>query len=179
MSIVFVTFNVNSVPAMDYTFCPFFSSQIGPSSLWFFFWLINVIESQKQRMGQVGREHSRSLVQPPCSSRIIPEHNAQDCSWRFLNISSERDFTISLGNLFQCERYESSLIREMFMVDEDEMDESFSYILLWAQAIRNTTTPKNAVFCFSTRVESMWTQHLEELDFGSKGSNSSFCSLEI
>lgn len=37
------------------------------------------------------------------------------------------------------------------------------------KAVRNTTIPKN-VFCVGIRVKSMWTKHLEELDFGSNGS---------
>lgn len=56
-------------------------------------WLALV--SQNPRMGQVGRDHSGSMVQLPCSSRVMPGHRIV-ARWLW-NISSEVSPAILVG----------------------------------------------------------------------------------
>lgn len=82
----------------------------------FFHYSFNLLSlSQSHRTGQIGRDHSIHLVQPPCLSKVIPEHMAQNCvQTQFSDISTEGDLTISLDNLFQCSV--THMVKKFFLI---------------------------------------------------------------
>lgn len=98
--------------------CVFFLFSLSPSPSLSLLCLLLLLQFRITEWVQLERTTESPLVQSPCSSRVKPEHVAQEC---VLNVSNKGDSTTSVGDLFLCSHPHSDKVH----IEEELLEHQF------------------------------------------------------